>query len=353
MRGPSLHDSHSTEVATWIDSVVVVVIAWRVVRKLVPKLPEDTVAACAWLRLLGCGGLDARLNEPVAALLLEFLWQASDASSPQVRAAAHDALLSFGAETIDELLPTALARYAALHLREPDDDSSDAAVTTASLLEAVLAVEHARRRRTAARPVVVAAVAAPATGGEVATTAAAAAAPTPKAVDLMHSVASLVRRLCHGGANAAGARRALAPSLLVCYVPQPAASQQQLSARASARAAAAAYAAAFEDATSQAAGVAWNHFLLVRTPRVGFSAMRAYLPRALGGLGRSRSTCGGVCVCESGSAYGGGCTADGACAGGVRRAMAASRRRRRRRPRREAHRRPPRHARCRRARRHA
>jgi hypothetical protein len=264
-------DSHSTEAATGMHFVVVVVIAWRVVRKLVPKLPEDAEAACAWLRLLGCGGLDARLNEPVAAPLLELLWQASEASSPQVRAAAHDALLSFGVETIDELLPTALARYAALHLRELEDDSSEAVAATASLLEAALAVEHARRRRNAARPVVVAAAAAPATGGEVSTAAAAAAAPTPKAVDLMHSVASMVRRLCHGGANSAGARRALAPSLLVCYVPQPATSQQQPSARASARAAAAAYAAAFEDATSQAAGVAWNHFLLVRTPAYIFA----------------------------------------------------------------------------------
>jgi hypothetical protein len=96
------------------EDVVDFYTAWRVVRKLVPTRPDDTQAGAAWLRLLGCGGLDARLHEPIATPLLASLWHGSDAACPHVRAAAAAALLCFGADTVDELLATALSRYAPL-----------------------------------------------------------------------------------------------------------------------------------------------------------------------------------------------------------------------------------------------
>ncbi len=141
--------------------------AWKVVKPLVPTLPQHPLAAAAWLRFLASGGLDAAVYPEISRGILKALWAAAcDVSLSQVvrnQACASLAAFDFVVLEENDLLSQEMWEYAALlktssiitnsTITNSISRSTNTTITSNSsrsceeLVVHVLGYEHATRRR--------------------------------------------------------------------------------------------------------------------------------------------------------------------------------------------------------------
>ncbi|KAL0048382.1 hypothetical protein WJX82_001959 [Trebouxia sp. C0006] len=127
------------------DDVLEFYAAWRVVHKVLPKIPQQEMVAAEWVNLLRHGVLDVDVYADKAAVIIDMLWSAAGHASPKVRAAAYAALAAYPMdllETLEALRP--LQQCVQLVVRECD---AAARVEAEVLVGKALAHEHMRRRR--------------------------------------------------------------------------------------------------------------------------------------------------------------------------------------------------------------
>lgn len=138
--------------------------AWKIVKPLMPALPQHPVVAAAWLRVLASGGLDAAVYPEVSRGILKALWSAAShrhsmANFWVVRNQACVALTKFDFVVLEEheILTQEMWEFAAL-LKNFQQQSSDTNTNSNTITDInisaceelvvhVLRYEHAIRRR--------------------------------------------------------------------------------------------------------------------------------------------------------------------------------------------------------------
>jgi len=130
--------------------------AWKVVKPLVPTLPQHPVAAAAWLRVLASGGLDAAVYPEIAQGILKALWAAAsgyDSVPGWVRSQACASLANYDFVVLEEneILTQEMWEFAALLRTQQGRDNNTITDVNLSACEElvvhVLRYEHAIRRR--------------------------------------------------------------------------------------------------------------------------------------------------------------------------------------------------------------
>ena len=76
---------------------------WHVVRQLYPTMPEHSLSAVAWVRLLGAAQLDAEVFPEVTGNIVDALWIAATSQVAAIRGQAYKSLASFDLAILGEI----------------------------------------------------------------------------------------------------------------------------------------------------------------------------------------------------------------------------------------------------------